>query len=237
MSDPWSEIMRDAASGIAGEYHIERDDGRLDSLQVLDYIAPLLEWDEPERLGIQHVKGKVLDIGCGAGRVSLYLQNLGHKVVGIDAAPSAIEASKMRGLKEAYTMSASNLDFPESTFDSVILYGNNFGILGEDAKILNMLKMLWRITAPDGIIIAGSADVEKTDVKSHLEYHKWNLARGRPKGQIRLRISYKGLVDDWIELRFANPQEMRSLAERTGWQVSRIYQRDVPAYVGILRKS
>jgi SAM-dependent methyltransferase len=237
MIDPWSEIMKDAASGIAGEYYVERNDGRIDSLQVLDYITPLLEWDEPERLGIQHAKGKVLDIGCGAGRVSLYLQNLGHKVAGIDAAPGAIEACKMRGLKEAYTMSAGDLDFPESTFDTIILYGNNFGILGEERRIIDMLQRLKKITSLDGIIIAGSADVEKTDDKSHLGYHKWNLARGRPKGQIRLRVKYKELVDDWTELRLASPQEMRSLAERAGWQVSRIYQGEVPAYVGILRKS
>lgn len=45
--------MKDAAKGIINEYNIERDDGQLDSLQVSDYVVPILEWDESERLGIQ----------------------------------------------------------------------------------------------------------------------------------------------------------------------------------------
>jgi SAM-dependent methyltransferase len=236
MNDPWSKIMWDAANGIEDEYYIERDDGRVESLQVANYIEPLLQWDEPERLGIQHVRGRVLDVGCGAGRVSLYLQNLGYEVVGIDAAPGAIDASKKRGLKRAHVMSANAIDFPENMFDTIILYGNNFGILGEEIQIVEMLRSLWKVTTPNGIIIAGSADVEKTDDTSHLDYHKWNLARGRPKGQIRLRVKYKDLISDWTELRLASPIEMSVLAKKTGWQVSRVYQRAEPAYVGILEK-
>ena len=65
--------MKDAAAGKEGTYYVEREDGRIDTLLVEDYVKTLLEWDELERLGIQHAKGKVLDIGCGAGRVGLYL--------------------------------------------------------------------------------------------------------------------------------------------------------------------
>ncbi len=34
MSDPWSEIMKDAADGITAEYSIERDDGRENTRMV-----------------------------------------------------------------------------------------------------------------------------------------------------------------------------------------------------------
>ncbi len=46
--------MKDAADGIKGEYFIERDDGREVNYPVSDYMRPLLQWNDLERLGIQH---------------------------------------------------------------------------------------------------------------------------------------------------------------------------------------
>jgi len=227
--------MKDAVDGIEGEYYIERDDGRVETLTVIDYVKPFLEWNDPERLGIKHVKGKVLDIGCGAGRVLIHLQNCGHEVVGIDLALGAVAACQKRGIKEVYQMSAADLKFSNSEFDTIVMYGNNFGILGDDASIIKMLQVLHRITTDEGIIIAGSADVVKTDDKEHLAYHQMNLSKNRPKGLVRIRVKYKEMVDDWWDLRLATPEEMEYLAEKSGWKLVRKYQNGVP-YVGILSK-
>jgi hypothetical protein len=62
-----------------------------------------------------------------------------------------------------------------------------------------------------------------------------NVSRNRPKGLIRMGVAYKGLVDDWIDLRLATPEEMANLAEKAGWTLERKYQDGVP-YVGILVK-
>ncbi|MFW9844556.1 MAG: class I SAM-dependent methyltransferase [Candidatus Thorarchaeota archaeon] len=236
MSDPWSEIMRDAVNGVKEEYYIEREDGRIESNRVEDYLKSLLEWNELERLGIQHAKGKVLDIGCGAGRVLVHLKNLGHEVVGIDLALGAVEACRKRGIKNVFQMSAGNLEFPDGEFETIVMYGNNFGVLGDDDSIIKMLQLFHRITKDNGIIIAGSADVVKTDMKVHLEYHQMNVERNRPKGLVRLRVKYKDLVGDWVDLRLASPEEMEYLAEQSGWKLERKYQNGVP-YVGVLVKS
>ncbi|MGY5859678.1 MAG: class I SAM-dependent methyltransferase [Candidatus Thorarchaeota archaeon] len=199
-------------------------------------MRPLLEWDDLERLGIQHAKGKVLDIGCGAGRVLVHLQNLGHEVVGIDFAQGAVEASKKRGIKQVHHMSAADLNFPDAEFDTIVMYGNNFGILGDDESIIKMLKTFHRITTEEGIILAGSADVENTKMKVHLDYHKMNLERGRPKGLIKMRVKYKDLVGDWGDLRLTSLKEMEYFTEQSGWKLERKYQNGVP-YVGVLVKS
>lgn len=235
MSDPWSEIMKDAAAGKEGTYFIERDDGRIESLPVEDYVKTILEWNDLERLGIQHARGKVLDIGCGAGRVGIYLKEIGLETIGIDLSPGAVEACKARGLQETFLMSAGELDFPESSFDTVIMFGNNFGILGDDDSIIAMLKTLHRITTDEGIIIAQSADIVKTDTQEHLDYHQMNVDRGRPKGLIKMRTMYKDLIEDWWDLRLATPEEMIYFAEQAGWKLDKKYQSGVP-YVGVLTK-
>ncbi|MFW9963746.1 MAG: class I SAM-dependent methyltransferase [Candidatus Sifarchaeia archaeon] len=231
--------MRDAADGISGEYTVERDDGRVETLQVSYYIKPFSEWDELERQAIKHAKGRILDIGCGVGRVSLYLQGLGHEVVGIDLAPGAIEACKALGLIESYVMSVNNIEFNDGTFDTVVLYGNNFGIAGGEKEVLSMLRTLYRITSSEAIILAGSADALNTNNEDHLKYHEMNIEKSRPPGLVRIRVKYKEYVTDWSDLWLVTPGELKILAEKSGWKVDRIYQTgkvNQPAYIGILKK-
>lgn len=239
MTDAWSEIMRDAAAGISGQYTIEREDGKVETLEVSDYIRPVEEWMEVERLAIKHANGRVLDIGCGAGRVALYLQILGYDVVGIDLAPGAVEASRTLGLREAYVMSASDLKFKDDKFDTVVMFGNNFGVTGDEKQIIVMLRQLHKFTTPDAIILAGSADPENTDDPEHLKYHEMNRARNRPPGLVRMRLKYKEYAGDWSDLWLTTHEEMTMLAEKGGWQVDKIYKTgkiNQPAYVGILTK-
>lgn len=238
MTDPWSEIMKDAANGISGQYFIERDDGRVETYKVSDYIKPFSEWPEIEQQAIKRAKGKVLDVGCGAGRVALYLKILGHEVVGIDLAPGAIEASRIMGLSKVYVMSASDLKFERDVFDTVVLFGHNFGVAGDDKQIVAMLKQLHGCTTPDAIILANSSDPLNTDEPEHLKYHEMNRARNRPPGLVRIRVKYKDYESDWSDLWQTTPSEMKMLAEKGGWQVEKLLQiGDESSYVGILKKS
>lgn len=91
------------------------------------------------------------------------------------------------------------------------------------------------ITTPQGVITAGGSDAVKTDIQEHLDYHKMNVSRNRPKGLVRLRVAYKGYVDDWTDLRLETPEEMINLAEQAGWSLRRKYHNGV-LYVGILEK-
>ena len=50
-----------------------------------------------EKKALQLAKGKILDVGCGAGSHSLYLQNKGFEVTAIDISPSAVAACRLRG--------------------------------------------------------------------------------------------------------------------------------------------
>lgn len=236
MPDVFGMIMKDAMNGEKAVHIIERDDGYSHESYGSQYVAGFADWPEGQREASAEVRGKILDIGCGAGRVGLHYQKLGHEVVGIDISKAAVEVSKKRGLKNVRLMSAESLEFPEGTFDTVLLFGNNFGILGEEDRIENMLKTIYTITSPDAVVLAESRDVAATDNPEHVAYHERNRNRGKPIGLVTLRLKYRRVVDDWFDLRMASPEEMSAIAERAGWKVERTYgPREL--FVAVMRKA
>ena len=77
---------------------VERDDGFIDfSDGPSVYFAEFEKWPKHEKEAIKFAKGKILDVGAGAGRVSLYLQKRGFDVIAIDNSPLAIKVCKKGG--------------------------------------------------------------------------------------------------------------------------------------------
>src|SRR5690606_3409631 len=81
-----------------------------------------------EQKALQMVKGKTLDVGCGAGSHSLYLQKKGISVKTIDISKGAVEVAKMRGVKNVELKDI--LDETEH-FDTILLLMNGTGIFQE----------------------------------------------------------------------------------------------------------
>ncbi|MGY5875307.1 MAG: methyltransferase domain-containing protein [Candidatus Thorarchaeota archaeon] len=235
MNDVFGKIMRDAFEGKPSEHLVERDDGYGSESTGQQYVAEFDEWHESERLGIAKVKGKVLDVGCGAGRVALFLQQKGHEVVGIDISEEALEVARERGVRDARYMSVGELDFPDGTFDTVLMYGNNFGLLGEYGKVVQMLRDLHRITSDDSVILAATRDPEDTDEPAHLEIHAKNKAAGKPPGLVRIRMKYGDMISGWWDLLMVSPEMLAEMAESSGWKfVEYLGPRNY--YVGVLKK-
>src|SRR5262245_61701367 len=104
--DAYGLAMYDFYRGRAGAVLIERDDRYLDvesNLQL--YFSDYTSWRPHEQAAIQHATGRVLDIGCGAGRHSLHLQTLGLDVLAIDVSPMAIKTCRLRGVRKAKVLS------------------------------------------------------------------------------------------------------------------------------------
>lgn len=235
MPDVFGQILLDAARGEEAVHTIERDDGRVEEYSGSQYVEPIEKWNNAEREAIVEVKGRVLDIGCGAGRVMSFLKKKGHEVIGIDISEDALKACRMQGQNNVRLMSAEELDFPNGYFDTAILYGANFGVLGKEERIIGMLKELHRVTRPDAAVLASSRDASATENPQHLTYHEHNRKRGLPIGQIRIRLSYKGLTEDWHWLRFASPNEMMEISAKAGWKLSKTYG-PPQLFVGVLHK-
>ena len=217
---------------------VERDDGFFSSSPKAPalYFSEYEDWDPIERKAMEFVKGKVLDIGCGAGRHSLYLQNKGFSVLGIDSSPLAIKVCRLRGLRRARVMPIEELDFKPSSFDTVIMLGNNFGLFGSFVKARRLLKKLHRMTSKNGLIIAYTRDTYKTDNPDHLEYHRLNKKRGRMAGQLRIRIRFGKYVGRWFDYLIVSKKEMEEILKETGWKIKKFIDSDDSAYIAVIGK-
>lgn len=238
--DAFGHMLLDHLEGRHAREVIERSDGYVDVAGGPEaYFAPFRRWTAVERRAMRFVRGRVLDVGVGAGRVALYLQERGHEVVGIDNSPLTVEVARRRGVKDVRLIPFSQIGPTLGVFDTVVMMCNNFGLFASAAGAQRMLRRLHRFTSTDARIVAGSRNPYGTDNPGHLGYQRENRARGRMSGQLRLRTRYGLHRGRWFDYLLASPEEMRKLAETGGWELDRLVTDDAgdtDSYVGILRK-
>ena len=113
---------------------------------------------------MRFVRGRVLDLGCGAGRLGLHLQSRGHEVVGIDVSPLAVEIARQRGLADARLGTLDGTLRAGERFDTILLLGNNLGLLaGEydvqrERQVGNFPQAFSHLTLVDAAYAIAAAD-------------------------------------------------------------------------------
>jgi SAM-dependent methyltransferase len=230
----WACYKGEEASEIA-----ERDDGYINATPKgpRNYFSEYEDWEPIERKAMEFVNGRVLDIGCGAGRHSLYLQKKGLNVLGIDSSPLVIKVCKLRGLKKARVMPIEEMNFNPDSFDTVIMMGSNFGLFGSFKKARRILRKLHKMTSENGLIIASTRDTYKTDIADHLEYHKRNRERGRMTGQLRIRIRFRKCVGRWFDYLIVSKKEMGEILKGTGWKIKEFIDSGDSLYIAAIEKT
>jgi len=215
----------------------ERDDGFFGvSAGANYYFSEYEKWNDREKKAIRFVKGRVLDIGCGAGRVSLYLQRKGFDVLGVDVSPLAVRVCKLRGLRQVKLIPITKLSAKLGMFDTIIMFGGNFGLFGNPKRARSLLGRFRGMTSRNARILAESVDPHKTTNPAHLEYHKLNKSRGKMPGQVRIRVRYGKYVTPWFEYLLVSKNEMQSILKGTGWKLTKMIRSKGPAYVAVIEK-
>jgi methylase of polypeptide subunit release factors len=99
-----------ALAGRSAVEVVERDDGFIGTTPRPFYFEPFRRWPAHHRRAMRLVRGRVLDVGAGAGRVALHLQERGHEVVAIDISPGAVEVCRRRGVRDARVCPIEDVD-------------------------------------------------------------------------------------------------------------------------------
>ena len=167
-----------------------------------------------EKKALQLSKGKILDVGCGAGSHSLYLQEKGFDVTSIDISPNAIKACELRGLKNARVQNV--LDLENEKFDTIILLMNGtgiFGTLSETSKYLQKLKSL--LTANGQILIDSSDIIYMFDEDEDGSYL---IPANGYYGELTFTITYKNETEETFPWLYLDYNTLQNAAHANGLQ-------------------
>lgn len=217
LGDAFGRALSDRQTGQPGAIVIERDDGFIE-VDSGDYLGG---WSDRDTWALQRAPGRVLDMGAGAGRASLALQERGQDVVALDVSPGAVGVCRRRGVKEVFLGTVAELAAAGGApFDSVLMLGNNLGLLGSPERAPEALAALGAVLRPDGVIVGACIDPYQTDKPVHLAYHECNRRAGRMPGQVTIRVRYQRLATGWFDLLWMSLNELGEIAAPAGWRVT-----------------
>ncbi len=128
--------------------------------RVVSRYAHIGLWPAEEALVLEYVPddARLLDIGCGAGRTSVPLAEMGLQVVGIDLSSAMIElAGEMAQACEVeidfLTMDAMDLQFEDASFDVALFSYNGIELIPGRAGKVRVMNEVYRVLKPGGHFI------------------------------------------------------------------------------------
>jgi SAM-dependent methyltransferase len=200
---------------------VERDDGFIGIDDTPHYFAEPDEWDERSRWALERARGRVLDLGAGAGRAALALQARGHDVLALDVSRGALEVCRRRGVRDLFLGTVGELASTEPRpFDTILALGNNLGLLGNGGTAPDVLDALSRVASPGATIVGTGLDPYDTTDPEHLAYHERNRERLRHPGCVTIRVRHRHTATDWFDLLWCSIDELAALCEPAGWTIS-----------------
>ncbi len=179
----------------------ETDISEDEEMEISYWFRSYNEMPELEQIALKACKGKILDVGCGAGSHTLYLESKNFDVKAIDISPNAIEACKLRGIKKAEV--SNILDLKNEKFDTILLLMNGTGIFGRLKNITQYLEHLSTLLTEEGQILIDSSDLIYMFDEDE-DGGKWIPMENKDYyGELVFSVSYNGEKEndfDWLYL-------------------------------------
>lgn len=173
---------------------------------------------ELEKEALIHCKGKILDIGAGAGSHALILQQMGSDVTALEISEVACRVMEKRGVREI--RNADIFDFKGEKFDTLLLLMNGIGIAGNLEGLDRFLLQLKTLLNLGGIIIAESSDLlfsaDEEEAEAALNAEEYY-------GEVKYQLEYKGKLGKAFNWLFIDIDTLRPYAEKHGFKAEILF--------------
>jgi len=194
-----------------------------DEMEVAYLFRSFDEMPAIEQKALQLANGKTLDIGCGAGSHSLYLQNERNiNVHSIDISKKAIQACLLRGLKNIRAIDV--LDLENEKYDTILLLMNGTGIFETLEKSTIYLQKLKSLLNPNGQILIDSSDIIYMFDKDE-DGGKW-IPSDNYYGELTFSLQYKKEKEVDFPLLYLDYNTLQNAALANGLQCQLLMEGD-----------
>ncbi len=215
--DPIGKAVHDYFHGITTDTILVRTDIAEDETLSPGYFFRSFE-DMPvqEQEALRRCKGKVLDIGAGAGAHSIWLKENGLEVTSIDISPLSCETMITRGLKNVLCCDIYALK--DQKFDTILLLMNGAGVAQTLPGLAVLLLHLKNLLNPKGRILADSSDLLYLFTDENGE--SWiDIGSDTYYGEMEYQLIYKNVKGKKFPWLFVDPDTLTEYAEKAGFMV------------------
>ncbi len=228
-TDPFGSALLDHSKGKKNLFiKVHSDATEEDHIQVRYLFRPFDSWPELEKVAISKCKGKILEVGAGAGSHSLYLQEKGQNVTSLDFSPGAVEVMRSRGLKDVVYENFE--DFQGRGYDTILLLMNGIGLVGSIVGLRSFLnKCFTQLLNQHGQLLFDSSDLVYllSDPESNIHSYKGK----RYYGEVSYRMEYQGILGPRFSWLFIDFKTLESTAKEIGLKAEKVFEDDHFAYL------
>jgi len=223
MNDVLGQAIWDHYQGLKGhKLWIHNTYGKKEEMPVDVYFRDAVAMPEMERMALQLCKGKVLDVGCGAGSHSLLLQKAGFDVTAIDISPKAVEVARRRGVQKSFATDV--FEFEHTKFDTLLMLMNGIGLTGNLAGLSRFLEHAKTLVKKKGQLIFDSSDVAYLFVGGAKPTDRYY-------GEITYRYEYKKMKTEPFSWLYVDAQTLTEVAAAAGWQTQVLLEDDYDQFL------
>ena len=184
-----------------------------------------------EQMALDMAKGKVLDVGAGAGCHSLVLQERALDVTAIDISPLSVETMKERGVKKVLEQDFFTL---KGQFDTILMLMNGIGIVGTLERLPRFFLQLDEILAPGGQLLCDSSDISYVFedengmivIPNEMDYY----------GEQSFRMQYKDTIGEPFNWLYIDADTLKEKAGRCGYAVEVVAEGEHYDYLARITK-
>ena len=206
-------ILDYQTKGKAGKLSILSSMFEEDEMPVKHLFRNLEEMPMLEQKALSLAKGKVLDVGAGAGCHALALQAQSIAVKAIDISSQSCQAMLQRGVKDVECINLFD-EHLESGFDTILLLMNGTGIAGKIENLPALFNRLKALLNKDGQILIDSSDIKyiyenedgSFDINLNAAYY----------GEVDYQMVYKDVKGDSFDWLYVDFPMLKSIAESCG---------------------
>ena len=187
------------------ELVVRTDAGGREDVPVSLFFRTRRDMPACERRALDEAKGRVLDVGAGAGAHALALQRAGMEVAALEPLPAAAEVLRRRGVRKVHV---GGLDAVSGRrYDTILLLMNGVGLAGTLSALPGFLGSVAALMSPGGQVLMDSTD-PRLWVDSHAR------EEGRYPGELHYQLEFRGRKGPAYPFLFLDPESLEAVARR-----------------------
>ena len=217
-------------SGRAKRVVATRADGVTFEIETEEYFTLSGQLAELDSLALKHCRGRVLDVGAGAGRHALALQERGLDVVAIDVSPLCVALCRERGVADVRCVDVMRIDEEEAlgSFDTLLFGMQTIGVAGGVETLRKLLVRLRSCLAEGGQLLVDSSALR--------EPWEGDQSDDSPqRGEIVLSTRYRGWRGEAFPWLYLAESDLREVAVAAGYEMETLAHVEGGEYLASLR--